>query len=174
MIWLLTRLIVWPVKAVIGTAAFGAKTSARTAAGSAKLGYRTGKLFGYRNLVTLGLGVAAGLALAPRTGRETRELVRQRLVDLGLVGGGGWSAEGPTVYAPVETPSAEPDVTAADNGHGANSADEHGANRADEHGANRADEYGLGEGGIADAGVDGPGPVAASEPGLPEDRGTND
>jgi len=150
MIWLLTRLIVWPVKAVIGTAAFGAKTSARTAAGSAKLGYRTGKLFGYRNLVTLGLGVAVGLALAPRPGRETRELLRQRLVDLGLVGGGGWSAGTTPLYAPVETPSAEPDVAAVGNGNG------------------------VGAGGIADAGVDGPGPVPASEAGLPEDRGTND
>ena len=44
MIWLLSRLVVWPVKAVIGTAALGAKTTAKTASGSAKLGSRTGKL----------------------------------------------------------------------------------------------------------------------------------
>ena len=119
MIWLLTRLIVWPVKAAIFSAAFGAKTTARTAAGSAKLGYRTGRLFGYRNLVTLGLGVAIGLAIAPRPGRDTRELVRQRLVDLGVLGGGGSTADDvPAVYAPVETPSPAPDEAAVGNGFG--------------------------------------------------------
>ena len=138
MIWLLTRLIVWPVKAAIGTAALSAKTTARTAAGSAKLGYRTGRLFGYRNLVTLGLGVAIGIAIAPRPGRETREVVRQRLVDLGVLGGGGWTADDvPAVYAPVETPSSAPDEAAVGNGFGTDS------------------------------------PVAAGEPGIPEDPGTN-
>jgi hypothetical protein len=123
MIWLLTRLIVWPVKAAIVSTAFGAKTTARTAAGSAKLGYRTGRLFGYRNLVTLALGVAIGIALAPRPGRQTRELVRQRLVDLGVIGGGGWTADDvPAVYAPVETPSPAPDEAAAGNGQGSDAA----------------------------------------------------
>lgn len=116
MIWLLSRLVVWPVKAVIGTAALGAKTTAKTASGSAKLGYRTGKLFGYRNMVTLGLGVAAGLALAPRPGPETREMVRQRLVELGLLKAEGGADTTPSAYAPVESPSPAPDVAAVGNG----------------------------------------------------------
>ena len=154
MIWLLSRLIVWPVKGVIGTAAFGAKTTARTAAGSAKLGYRTGRLFGYRNLVTLALGVGVGIALAPRPGRETRELVRQRLVDLGLLSGGGWSADdAPAVFAPVETPSSAPDEAAVGNGFGADASVPSVASTA---------------------GVEGPGPVPAGEPRISEDPGTND
>jgi hypothetical protein len=101
MIWLLSRLIVWPVKAVVGTTAFGVKTTARTAAGSAKLGYRTGKLFGYRNMTFLALGVGIGLAVAPGPGRELREKVRAKLVEQGLIAGG-----------PPEFPSALPDQAA--------------------------------------------------------------
>lgn len=158
MIWLLSRLVVWPVKAVIGTTALGAKTTARTAAGSAKLGYRTGKLFGYGNLVTLGLGAAVGLAVAPRTGQETRELVRQKLVDLGLLGGGGggWSAESAQpVYAPVEAPSAEPDVAAVGgNGHGGDAA-----------GMPIVEPPPL-------EGIEGPGPAPASEARFSDEPGT--
>lgn len=104
MVWLLSRLIVWPVKAVVGTTAFGVKTTARTAAGSAKLGYRTGRLFGYRNMVLLALGVGIGLAVAPRPGRELREKVRRRLVEQGLL---------PDSTAPMEVPSMLPDRAAA-------------------------------------------------------------
>lgn len=103
MIWLLSRLIVWPVKAVVGTAALGTKATAKTAAGSAKLGYRTGRLFGYRNLTLLALGVGIGLAVAPTPGRELRVKVRQRLVDQGLIAGS----------PPQESPSPLPDVAAA-------------------------------------------------------------
>ena len=65
MIWLLTRSVVWPVKA---------------GAGSAKLGYKTGRLFGYRRLFVFGLGVAVGLLLAPMTGAALRDKIRA-LVD---------------------------------------------------------------------------------------------
>ena len=103
MIWLLSRVIVWPVKAVVGTAAFGTKATAKTAAGSAKLGYRTGKLFGYRNMTLLALGVGIGLAVAPGPGKELREKVRQRLVEQGLIAGS----------PPEESASPLPDVVAA-------------------------------------------------------------
>ena len=101
MIWLLSRIIVWPVKAVVGTTAFGVKTTAKTASGSAKLGYRTGKLFGYRNMTLLALGVGVGLAVAPGPGKELREKVRAKLVEQGLIAGG-----------PPEAPSPEPDRAA--------------------------------------------------------------
>jgi hypothetical protein len=109
MIWLLSRLIVWPVKAVVGTTAFGVKTTAKTAAGSAKLGYRTGRLFGYKNMTFLALGVGIGLALAPGPGRELRERVKAKLVEQGLIAGG-----------PPEGPSSLPDraAVAATNGSG--------------------------------------------------------
>jgi hypothetical protein len=79
MIWLLTRLVVWPVKAVTGTTKVTTKAAAKTTAGSFKAGYRTGRLLGYRRMAFLGAGVGIGLLIAPRTGRETRELVRSRL-----------------------------------------------------------------------------------------------
>ena len=61
MIWLLTRSVVWPVKA---------------SAGSLKLGYKTGRLFGYRRIVVFLLGVAVGLLIAPMTGAALREKLR--------------------------------------------------------------------------------------------------
>ena len=64
MIWLLTRSIVWPVKA---------------GAGSAKLGYKTGRLFGYRRIFVFGLGVAVGLLIAPMTGAALRDKIRERI-----------------------------------------------------------------------------------------------
>ena len=65
MIWLLSRLVVWPVK---------------TSVGSAKVGYKTGRLLGYRRIFVFGLGVAVGLLLAPVTGAELRERLR-RLIE---------------------------------------------------------------------------------------------
>ena len=85
MIWLLTRLVVWPVKAVTGTTKLTTKGAAKATAGSFKAGYRTGRLLGYRRMIVLGAGVGIGLLVAPRTGRETRELVRSRLEERGLL-----------------------------------------------------------------------------------------
>jgi len=60
MIWLLTRVVVWPVKAT---------------AGGMKVGYKTGRLLGYRRIFVFGLGVAVGLLLAPTTGAQLRRKV---------------------------------------------------------------------------------------------------
>jgi hypothetical protein len=65
MIWLLTRSVVWPVK---------------TSLGSVKLGYKTGRLFGYKRIFVFLLGVGVGLLLAPVTGAELRDRIR-RLID---------------------------------------------------------------------------------------------
>jgi hypothetical protein len=67
-IWLLTRLFVWPAKA---------------SAGSVKLGYKTGRVFGYRRIFVFGLGVAVGLLLAPMTGAALREKIRS-MIDGGI------------------------------------------------------------------------------------------
>lgn len=64
MMWLLTRPIVWPVKA---------------SAYSAAAGYKTGRLLGYRRLFFLAAGIAIGLLVAPQTGPELREKIRRRL-----------------------------------------------------------------------------------------------
>jgi hypothetical protein len=44
-----------------------------------RVGFRTLRLLGLRRLVWLGLGVAAGLLLAPATGAETRARLRRIL-----------------------------------------------------------------------------------------------
>lgn len=64
MMWLLTRSVVWPVKA---------------GATSAKLGYRTGRLFGYRRIFVFGLGVLVGLLIAPMTGAALRQKIQSLL-----------------------------------------------------------------------------------------------
>ena len=62
MFWLLTRPVVWPLR------------SATLAAGT---GYKAGRLLGVRRLTYIGIGVAIGLLVAPTTGRELRERLRE-------------------------------------------------------------------------------------------------
>src|SRR5437762_13437182 len=65
MIWLVTRPIVWPVKAgKLGVSA----------------GYKTGRLFGYRRLTVFLLGVGGGLLLAPVPGAQLRSMLLERLM----------------------------------------------------------------------------------------------
>ena len=65
MIWLLTRPIVWPVKA---------------SAYSVAAGYKTGRIVGYRRVTVFLLGVGVGLLLAPVPGRELRMMLQERLL----------------------------------------------------------------------------------------------
>jgi hypothetical protein len=77
----LFRLIFLPARVGLGTTKLGVKA-----------GYRTGRLLGYRRLFVFGAGLAAGLLLAPMTGREAREKVR-RLLEARHQGGSGDLAE---------------------------------------------------------------------------------
>ena len=65
MIWLLTRPVVWPVKA---------------SAYSVAAGYKTGRFFGYRRLTVLLVGVGIGLLVAPFPGRDLRALLKERFM----------------------------------------------------------------------------------------------
>lgn len=118
MFWLLSRLVVWPVKAAAGTAKFTTKATAKTTGGAFKAGYRTGRVLGYRRLAVLGVGVGIGLLVAPKPGRELREKVRERLTERGFIG----RHEAPA-SVPLESPSPLPDVAAvAASGNGAGAA----------------------------------------------------
>ena len=44
-----------------------------------KVGFRTGRLLGYRRIFVFGLGVAVGLLLAPTTGAALRRRVMERV-----------------------------------------------------------------------------------------------
>ncbi len=57
----LISLALLPLRIAFGTTKLGLK-----------VGYRTGRLVGYRRITVFGLGVAAGLLLAPTTGRQLR------------------------------------------------------------------------------------------------------
>jgi hypothetical protein len=61
--WLVTRPVVWPVR------------SFRTAT---VVGFRAGRLLGYRRVSYLAVGVAIGLLVAPVPGRELRRRLRER------------------------------------------------------------------------------------------------
>ena len=65
MIRLLTRPVVWPVKA---------------SAYSVAAGYKTGRFFGYRRLTVLLVGVGIGLLVAPFPGRDLRALLKERFM----------------------------------------------------------------------------------------------
>ena len=65
MIWLVTRPIVWPVKAgVYGVSA----------------GYKTGRFIGFRRVTVFLLGVFVGLLIAPVPGEQLRAMIRERLM----------------------------------------------------------------------------------------------
>lgn len=57
-----------PVRLVFGTTRLGFS-----------VGYRTGRLFGYRRLATLAVGVGIGLLVAPVPGRQLRAALRRRI-----------------------------------------------------------------------------------------------
>lgn len=61
MLWLLTRLVVWPVKGL-------------------ELGFKTGRLVGFRRITVFMLGVAVGALLTPYTGAELRKYI-SKLID---------------------------------------------------------------------------------------------
>jgi hypothetical protein len=63
---LLVRVAVLPVRVAY-----------KTTATATKLGYRTGRLLGYRRLTVFGVGVAVGLMIAPMTGPQLRAKARE-------------------------------------------------------------------------------------------------
>jgi hypothetical protein len=112
--WLLTRLVVWPVRLVLGTGAVATSAVTGTVAGSARLGYRVGRLVGYRQLLVLLLGVGVGLLLAPVPGRELRARLGARLQPTGSLETAALARQGGVVSqaTPEGASDAEPEPAA--------------------------------------------------------------
>lgn len=64
MIWLVTRLVVVPLKAM---------------AGGFKVGFWTGRFVGWRRLLLVGLGLGVGVLVAPGPGADVRARLREQL-----------------------------------------------------------------------------------------------
>jgi len=62
----LLRLLFLPAKVGVGTTRLGVK-----------VGYRTGRLLGYRRVFVFAAGVGVGLLIAPLTGREARAKLQE-------------------------------------------------------------------------------------------------
>ena len=76
----LIRLILFPAKVGVGSTL-----------ASAKLGYRAGRLLGFRRVLLVLIGIAIGLLIAPVPGTELRRRIRQEIED--RISGGGDLAE---------------------------------------------------------------------------------
>jgi hypothetical protein len=74
--------------------------------GSLVLGYRAGRLAGYRRLTVLAIGVGIGLLAAPVTGRELRARIREAWDQWSGVAPGPHTAPAPP--APGTAPAAAP------------------------------------------------------------------
>jgi hypothetical protein len=62
---LLVRIVFFPVRLAFRTTGF-----------ATKVGYRTGRMVGYRRLFVFGVGVGVGLLIAPTTGPQLRAKLR--------------------------------------------------------------------------------------------------
>lgn len=73
MIWLLTRPLVLIFRLAFGTT----KLTTKATSGSFKLGYRAGRLVGFRCMAGMAVGVGIGILMAPRTGAQSRAALRR-------------------------------------------------------------------------------------------------
>ena len=92
MIWLVTRLVVVPVKAALG---------------GMKLGFWTGRLVGYRRIAVLATGTVIGLLVAPVPGEQLRARLKAKL-DGGRTVPVAAPARPPTPTVVVPTPATGP------------------------------------------------------------------
>lgn len=78
---MLVRTVLFPARVTYGVGKLSAKTGYRAGRASVVGTYKTGRLLGYRRLLTLGVGVGIGLLLAPASGQELRDSLRRRWLE---------------------------------------------------------------------------------------------
>ena len=84
---MIVRTVLFPVRLAFGVGKLSAKGGYKAGRASVVGTYKAGGLLGYRRMATLGAGVGLGLMLAPSSGRELRETIKQRLAERSSGGG---------------------------------------------------------------------------------------
>jgi hypothetical protein len=79
-VFTLIRLLFLPVRVGLGSSMF-----------RARLGYRAGRILGYKRVLLIAIGIGIGLLIAPVPGAELRRRLRQEFED--RISGGGDLAE---------------------------------------------------------------------------------
>ena len=71
------RTVTFPVRMTYGVGRLSARTGYAAGRRSARTAYRATRLLGLKRMLVLGTGIGIGLLVAPQTGAETREKLRQ-------------------------------------------------------------------------------------------------
>lgn len=71
------RTVTFPVRVTYGVGRMSARAGYSAGRRSARTAYRATRLLGLKRMVVFGVGVGVGLLIAPQTGPETREKLRQ-------------------------------------------------------------------------------------------------
>jgi osmotically-inducible protein OsmY len=85
---MIVRTVLFPVRLALGVGKLSAKGGYRAGRASVVGTYKAGSLLGYRRMATLGTGVALGLLLAPSSGHDLRESIKQKLAERSAGGDG--------------------------------------------------------------------------------------
>jgi hypothetical protein len=80
---MLVRAVLFPARVTYGVGKMSAKGGYRAGRASVAGTYKAGRLVGYKRMATLAVGVGIGLLIAPTSGEELRERLRQWLESRG-------------------------------------------------------------------------------------------
>jgi osmotically-inducible protein OsmY len=86
---MIVRTVLFPVRLALGVGKLSAKGGFKAGRASVVGTYKAGSLLGYRRMATLGAGIGIGLLIAPTSGQELRETLKQRLAERSSGAGDG-------------------------------------------------------------------------------------